>query len=95
MHYSSSNLDLPMKVVDMFGCSLPVCAIAFDCLSELVKHGKNGLMFRNKKDLRNQLLTLFTKDSTAIQEMRLNVDRQFRTERWSDNWNRIVRPLLL
>ncbi|OWF46487.1 Chitobiosyldiphosphodolichol beta-mannosyltransferase [Mizuhopecten yessoensis] len=96
LHMSSSGLDLPMKVVDMFGCGLPVCAVHYPCLSELVKHGHSGLIFKSSQELCNQLQELlesFPDDQKTLKKMRCNL-KSFQAIRWHDNWKRTVLPLL-
>ncbi len=93
LHYSSSGLDLPMKVVDMFGCALPVCAINFACLDELVVDGKNGYVFEDAKQLCAQMQMLLEHFPTAtkLQYMREYIVKA--TPRWQTNWDKSVKRL--
>ncbi|XP_060757127.1 chitobiosyldiphosphodolichol beta-mannosyltransferase isoform X2 [Neoarius graeffei] len=95
LHVSSSGLDLPMKVVDMFGCCLPVCAIHFQCLDELVKHDENGLIFRDSAELSEQLKVLFSNfpnDQGKLSIFRRNL-RESGEQRWDQNWDQNILPL--
>ncbi|OLY84517.1 Chitobiosyldiphosphodolichol beta-mannosyltransferase [Smittium mucronatum] len=58
LHTSSSGLDLPMKIVDMFGCGLPVLAYNFKCIGELVSNGVNGYIFNDSDELADQIKVL-------------------------------------
>ncbi|KAH9502356.1 mannosyltransferase [Bulinus truncatus] len=95
LHKSSSGLDLPMKVVDMFGCGLPVCAVNFQCIGELVQHDKNGLIFNDSQELFSQLkelLTGFPKNTNKLQIYQKNLS-SFQELRWHDQWKQIVLPV--
>lgn len=43
----------------MYGCGLPVCALAYPCIGELVSHEHNGLLFATPEQLAQQFLDLF------------------------------------
>ncbi|GJJ09397.1 hypothetical protein Clacol_003619 [Clathrus columnatus] len=99
LHASSSALDLPMKVVDMFGCSLPVLALDFKCLPELVINGKNGLVFQTADDLTNLLVMTLKNFPTAekLQAMRAffdNPNAEWDWCSWRENWSRVLLPIV-
>ncbi|KAG8835694.1 mannosyltransferase [Serendipita sp. 400] len=108
LHSSSSGLDLPMKIVDMFGCHLPVCALNFACLNELVKDKHNGLIFNNAEELTNQLETLLRgfPRSEMLENLRSNIastearSPSSRTRgggwnTWEQNWDEKIKPLVI
>ncbi|OCF40509.1 hypothetical protein I317_05679 [Kwoniella heveanensis CBS 569] len=107
LHTSSSGRDLPMKVVDMFGCGTPVLAKGFGCIGELVKEGKNGRIFRNGEELGEQLIEVLESFPEAPQLVELqsyfhgNGQKEavdgFHAEwnTWDENWDKVVDEGLL
>lgn len=92
LHRSSSGLDLPMKVVDMFGCQLPVVALRFSCVEELVQPDQNGLLFESGEELAGhleQLLNSFPSKPRLdeFEEALKNFPR------WADEWRAHAAPV--
>lgn len=92
LHTSTSGLDLPMKILDMFGCGLPVLAFDFFALSELVCNNETGLIFNDIHNLRDQILHVI-KDQKLLKSLRRNVS-DMEIALWNDNWNRVM-PMIL
>lgn len=55
-----------MKVVDMFGARLPVCALSFSCISELVKENENGMLFSTADELANHFMVRYLISSLVL-----------------------------
>jgi beta-1,4-mannosyltransferase len=84
LHYSSSGLDLPMKVVDMFGAGVPVLAIHYPTICELVQHERNGLIFKSSVELCLQLLLVAEKPD-LLEQCRRGA-REWRTITYHQEW---------
>ena len=103
LHSSSSGLDLPMKVVDMFGAGLPVCALSYNCIHELVEQGKNGLLFSSAEELAvalQEALDGFSTDGgesgkkkSLLVKLRRGVAGSSMT-RWHDSWTKTALPVI-
>ncbi|OEL16427.1 UDP-glycosyltransferase TURAN, partial [Dichanthelium oligosanthes] len=96
LHTSSSGLDLPMKVVDMFGCGLPACAASFSCIEELVKVNKNGLLFSTSSELADELMMLFKgfpEECNALKSLKEGAMDTASSSKWSTEWETNALPL--
>ena len=98
LHRSSSGLDIPMKVADLFGAGVPVCALDYGAtLAERVRHGGNGLLFSTAEQLANILFELFETfpaDDQTFDRLRTGARNSARMS-WDEGWAREARPVLL
>jgi beta-1,4-mannosyltransferase len=98
LHRSSSGFDIPMKIADLFGAGVPVCALDYGaCLAERVRHGDNGLLFSTGRQLADVLFDLFEQfpaDQKALDRLRTGARRLARPT-WEEGWIREAKPLLL
>ncbi|CAG8983265.1 hypothetical protein HYALB_00002701 [Hymenoscyphus albidus] len=95
LHMSSSGVDLPMKVVDMFGAGLPVVGYGnYASWGELVQEGVNGRGFVTSDDLAAHLTRLFgDPDATELKVLREGAVVEG-GRRWDDEWNGVAGRLL-
>ncbi|KAK8128826.1 glycosyl transferase group 1 [Apiospora sp. TS-2023a] len=91
LHMSSSGVDLPMMVVNMFGSGQPVAAYAnYECFGELVKEGVNGCGFETTDELAATLGRLFTEEgSHELTHLRDGACKEG-SLRWDEEWDRVL-----
>ncbi|KAI1444163.1 glycosyltransferase family 33 protein [Annulohypoxylon stygium] len=91
LHMSSSGVDLPMKVVDMFGSGLPVVAYSgYESFDELVKEGVNGCGFEKASELAAILKRLFSDEGLSELQILRQGAKKESDLRWDEEWDRVL-----
>lgn len=88
LHSSSSGVDLPMKATDMMAAGLPVAAIRFPAIAELLEDGVTGFLFDDSSVLANII------NDVVGNASKLKRIKSPNLETWHEQWQRVVRPLL-
>lgn len=92
LHTSSSGMDLPMKVVDLFGVGVPVAAVRFASVGELVKEGANGVTFETDQQLATAMIRLFDPRYKELEVLKTGAMKETES-RWDENWDKVAAPV--
>ncbi|WBW71535.1 mannosyltransferase complex subunit Alg1 [Schizosaccharomyces osmophilus] len=93
LHQSSSGYDLPMKVVDLFGCGVPVVAWNFPAISELVHDNENGFIVDDSVKLYKKIEMLCS-DERILRSVRQGALEESKL-RWDDEWIKTIPNLFI
>lgn len=91
LHTSSSGLDLPMKILDMFGSGLPVICMNYPVLEELVQQNVNGLKFADRREL-HEALIFSVKDDSVFTKIKSGALAESEN-RWDQSWESAMSKL--
>lgn len=89
LHYSSSGLDLPMKIVDLFGSGIPVLSLSYPVISELVKNNVNGLLMENNVDpneMADKIYNILFTDTQLFVKLKEGALLESQ-KHWDDEWD--------
>ena len=70
----------------MFGAGIPVLAVSFPALPELVKNGKNGFVFESKDELSEELIKL-SKDEKLLKGLKEEAKKEGK-HTWAAEWSK-------
>lgn len=94
LHRSSSGVDLPMKLADMIGAGLPVCALDYGpCLREALADVGDGFYFRDAPELVALWRRLLAGDRGELAAARRRIACDAGPS-WQDDWCRLVEPVV-
>jgi beta-1,4-mannosyltransferase len=97
-HVSASGIDLPMKILDLFGAGVPVCAYDYGpCLRELISPGGNGVLFTTSDECCEHLESVLrglTTSTPTLDRLRAGAIQSARPT-WSQGWIDEARPVLI
>lgn len=98
VHRSTSGCDLPMKIADLHGAGVPVCALDYGpCLTEMLLQNEESWRFTTADELSRVLLRLlagFPSGAAELAAARAALASAPRLS-WQGSWQASVAPILL
>ena len=78
----------------MFGSCVPVCAVSYPAITELISNGLNGIIFKDSQELAmhlTRLLSQFPRNQDELKRMRHQI---LEIEKWDSYWDRECAPIV-
>lgn len=96
LHRSSSGVDLPMKIIDLFGARTPALVLDYGaCLGEQIQPGRTALTFRDSQEFArglDELLEGFPDHPQLLERMQREIEMS-NSQTWGEAWRRDAAPV--